>query len=505
MSDLSFNLQQIDVLEKIRAAKPAKGKIYLVGGAVRDLLGGRSPHDFDFILPAGVRVIPLARSIAKSLQADFYPLDSERDTGRVILTQGAGERLFLDFAAQRGEDIAADLRLRDFTINAIAIDLDYPEQIIDPLGGARDIFSKTLRACSEQSMLSDPVRALRGVRMAVNYELKMLPETRQLIRQAIPHLCEISPERLRDEIFHLLGSAKPDVAMRTLDALGAIPQIFPELEALKNLQQPPPHLLDGWNHTLAVVQNLARVLSILGPVTETEAGGNITAGWISLRLGRFRQQIIDHFAVQLNPDRSLKSLLFLAALYHDAGKPQKQSSGEQGEIHFYRHEEASRAAVERRTRALHLSNQEIERAGLVVSGHMRPFSLNASAAPLTRRAIYRFWRDLADAGVDVCLLSLADMLGIYGATLPTEQLTSHLDTLRNLLEAWWEQKPEIVNPPVLLDGNKVMQAFQLQPGPIIGQLLEAVREAQAEGKVLDLDQALKFAGDWLKSSAQAGE
>ncbi len=499
MSAVNFHLAEQELLREIRAVIPQQVKIYLVGGAVRDLLCGRKPHDFDFVLPSEVKVIPLARNFAKKIRADFYPLDIERDTGRVILTRAGGERMFLDFAQVRGEDIVSDLFLRDFTINAMAIDLDQPDRLVDPLGGAKDLFEKTLRVCTDRSLVDDPVRVLRAIRLAVNYQLKMDPETRQLIRQAAPKINEVSPERQRDEIFHLLECAKPDVAIRTLDTLGLLSEVFPQLENLKDITQSEPHVLDVWKHTLSVVQNLQQLLFITGLGSDLESKANITSGWISLKLGRFRQNISDHYAEKLNPDRSIQGLLFLAALYHDAGKAAKKFVDNQGQIHFYQHEQISREIVELRARALHLSNQEIERVSTIVAGHMRPFSLRVTGAPLTRRAIYRYWRDLKQAGVDICLLSLADMLGTYGSTLQQDQLSSHLEVVRTLLEAWWEQRLERVDPPVLLDGHRVMQTFGLKPGPTIGRVLEAVREAQAEGQVLNLEQALVFVEAWLKN------
>lgn len=489
-----------DLLKKIRTAVPENIKVYLTGGAVRDFLCGRAPHDFDFVIAPEAKVIPLARRIANAMEADFYPMDVERDTARAILTSSSGKRLFLDFAAQRGADLYADLTLRDFTINAIALDLDQPDQLIDPLGGARDIFEKNLRACSETSLSDDPIRTLRGIRMALNYQLKILPDTRLWTRQNINRISETSAERQRDEIYHLLECAKPDAAIRALDTMDALPVVFPELVNLKNVQQAPPHIQDVWSHTLSVVRDLQQVLQILRPETDLENHGNINSGWISLRLGRFRQNITEHFSNQLNPDRSMSGLLNLAALYHDAGKAAKKTITPQGQIHFYHHEEESKELVVQRARALHLSNLEIERVSAIVAGHMRPFSLASSEAPLSKRAIYRFWRDLDVAGVDVCLLSLADLLGTFGATLQQEQLIAHLDVLRTLLEAWWEHRSERVNPPVLVDGHQIMEVFGLKPGPAVGRVLEVVREAQATGEVSNFDQAIKYAQEWLKSS-----
>ncbi|NPA93059.1 MAG: polynucleotide adenylyltransferase, partial [Chloroflexi bacterium] len=114
-----------------------------------------------------------------------------------------------------------------------------------------------------------------------------------------------------------------------------------------------------------------------------------------------------------------------------------------------------------------------------------------------RRAVYRFFRDTGEAGVDICLLSLADVLATYGHTLPHDFWQAHLETIRTLLEGWWEQRESVVTPPPLLSGHDVMQQLGLDPGPTVGALLEALREAQAAGEIHTPEEALAFARRWL--------
>ncbi|MDO8754883.1 MAG: DUF5678 domain-containing protein, partial [Anaerolineales bacterium] len=200
---LPFSLSPL--IEKIKDALPADQEIYLVGGAVRDLLTSRPSSDFDFALPSNG--ISVARKVANALNADFMPLDDERDTGRVILTDENDTRIYLDFAAYRGENLEADLRARDFTINAIAYNLR-DNTIIDPMDGAKDIRAKVIRACSPTSLSDDPVRILRAVRQAAAFGFRIEKNTRELMKQAVNQLGRISPERLRDEIFKILNGPK---------------------------------------------------------------------------------------------------------------------------------------------------------------------------------------------------------------------------------------------------------------------------------------------------------
>jgi hypothetical protein len=115
----------------------------------------------------------------------------------------------------------------------------------------------------------------------------------------------------------------------------------------------------------------------------------------------------------------------------------------------------------------------------------------------SRRAVYRFFRDAGEAGVDLVLLALADTHATRGHTLTQETWTAALDVCRIFLENYWEKPAETVYPPRLLDGNEVMTAFDLKPGPRVGEVLEAIREAQATGKIGTREEALSFAKDWL--------
>ena len=137
-----MNLDYIDLpfgelLKRVSVALPADMPVYLVGGAVRDAMLSIPTHDLDFALPGDA--LKVARQVANILGAAYYPLDLERETGRVILLDSPGNRLALDFASFRGSNLENDLRDRDFTINAMALDVHEPGKLIDPLGGVFSI------------------------------------------------------------------------------------------------------------------------------------------------------------------------------------------------------------------------------------------------------------------------------------------------------------------------------------------------------------------------------
>ena len=490
------------LLASVQEALPDVQEIYLVGGAVRDAILGRASHDLDFAVPADG--IKLARRVANKLKGAFYPLDGERDTGRVILIHEDETRTIMDFAAYRGTDIEADLRDRDFTINAIAYNLN-TQSIFDPLNGSNDVLTSLIRVCSSESLTNDPVRVLRAIRLAAGLGFHIEVETRQKMKQAAGQLRSVSPERLRDELFRILEGPQPGTAVRALEMLGVLPHILPELPALKGVEQPTPHIYDVWSHTLAVMNQLEDILAALAPGYNPETTGDLLTGLLVLRLGRYREQIAVHFANPLNTDRSVRALLFFAALYHDVAKPACKITGDDGRIRFWGHDEQGAEMANSRANALHLSNDEIQRLQLIIRHHMRVhFHSNRMAnehKTPSRKAIYRFFRDTGEASVDLVLLALADTRATHGHTLTQETWVAALDVCRIFLENYWEKPAETVAPPRLLDGNEVMTEFDLKPGPRVGELLEAIREAQATGKVDTREEALAFARDWLKENA----
>ena len=485
------------LIDKVRAALPDQ-EIYLVGGAVRDMLLGRLSPDLDFAVPS--QGISLARRVANALQADFVPLDQERDTGRVIVTNADGTRTFLDFAAYRGSDLETDLRGRDFTVNALAYDVR-AGTLLDPLEGATDLRLKRIRACSPTALTDDPVRVLRAIRQAAALGFQIEKETRVLLKQAAGQLGRVSPERQRDELFKILDGPRPAASIRALEILGILPHLLPELTELKGVGQSAPHVYDVWTHTLAVLQHLEAILAAL--VIGYDAGNtnDLYTGLLTLRIGRYRQQFADHFAASLNPDRSLRALLFFAALYHDVSKPQTRTVEEgSSRVRFFGHDEQGADVAASRASELRLSNDEVQHLRLIIANHMRfhfhTSRMEGEGKTPSRKAVYRFFRDKGEAGVDLVLLGLADLRATQGNNLKQETWQAALDVARILLENYWEKPEETVAPPRLLDGNDLMAELGIAPGPLVGQLLEAIREAQATGKVSTRDEALSLAREW---------
>lgn len=478
-----------------------QSEVYLVGGALRDMLIGRESHDFDFAVAD--HAIEVARRVARGLQADFYVLDEAYDAARVIVRPSDGPRDVLDFAAFRGADIEADLAGRDFTINAMAFD-PATASILDPLGGGNDLRAKIIRACSGRAMQDDPVRILRAVRQAAALGFKLERATREAMKDAARFLPDVSPERQRDEVFRILDGPVPETALKALQLLGTLPYFLPELVPMKGVRQSPPHVFDVWDHTLAVIKHLTAIFTTLGPDSEAARNSEFFSGLLALRIGRFRQEIEKHFSRPLSPERSVRSLLFFAALYHDVSKPSTRSEDEDGRIHFLEHGNAAAAVVAERAGRYNLSNDELSRARTIVTNHMRFNGLagrmQTEKEPPSRRAIYRFFRSTGEAGIDVVMLGLADQWGMREHTLDQASWEAAVEVARILLENYFQKPEESVRPVQLLDGREIMREYGIAPGPAVGALLEALREAQATGEVNDREQAVGFGHKWLKDN-----
>jgi tRNA nucleotidyltransferase/poly(A) polymerase len=456
------------IVEQISALAPQPERLYLVGGVVRDALLGRSGHDLDLATPDdGLKV---ARHLANLLGGAYYPVDPIRQTGRIILPTPP-TRLTIDVARFRRNEpqtslahgLFADLRSRDFTINAIAVRLDRSDEIIDPLGGQHDLLQhKLLRQCSPTSILDDPVRALRAVRLALAFGLHLPQPTRNAARAASKHLVNPDgtlrqPERARDELFKMLHGPRPAASFRLLHQLGLFAPIYP-------YQMPDSRRFD---YQLAVTASLYRLLAVIGAQRDDNSAAQLTLGVAVMVLDRFRSALQEHLDQLVTDDRPLAALLLLGAL----------SSGE--------------ANLPLWSDRLHLSNAEKRvLASLEASIH---FKL-ASNPSIDKRWIHRYFRETGETGIDGVLLALAQYLADHPFQIDPETWGALLeDVAAPLLGAYFRSYNQVIAPPPLVDGNDLIEHLNLGPGPAIGLLLQTLLEEQAAGAITTKKQALRLA------------
>lgn len=459
--------------------------IFLVGGAVRDMLLGRSSQDLDFALPTGA--IKLAFKVGDSLGQPAYVLDRERDAGRVVI----GRDTTLDFTRFRGDDLETDLRDRDFRLNALALPVAAKSKasIVDPCGGMEDIEKGWIRLTHPSALTDDPVRTLRAIRLALELNFELAANTAASIKKAAPLLVNVSTERARDELLKMFQLPEPDRSLAALERYELLPVILPEISDLAGIQQSAPH----HEPVLAHVQSTLRWLAVVEQVILFgQPAPDRRLKLAQAHLTNFVPGLNQHFEREVDGALEGYLILRLGTLFHDVGKVSTQEIDPDGRIRFYGHEKIGATISGRVLRRLKLSKEAVQAVKSIVAGHMRPLFL-ARSSSLSRRAIYRVFRDHGPYGLDICLLSLADHLAIYedqDDELEWKQLFNVVD---QLIGHYFLHHEASIRPVPLINGRDLIDILQIDPGPEIGRLLRLVEEAQATGEITTRDQALTLA------------
>ncbi|MDP3879919.1 MAG: HD domain-containing protein [Dehalococcoidales bacterium] len=470
---------------------------YIVGGLVRDALLGRDTADIDLaVAPDALEIAP---RVAGALGGKYVLLDRENRIGRVILPDSepapCGRRWELDFSTLAG-DIEHDLARRDFTINAMAVDLGQLRQgpavalIIDPFYGQEDLKQGVIRAVNESSLPADAVRLLRAVRLVAELGFSIDPETEAQIRHHSSLITTIAGERIKEELLRLLAFPGNERILTYLDDLGLLTEILPPLAAAKGIEQPKEHFWDVFEHSLKTV---TAVDFLLRQGRWEYADGEVIAAvpWSATLAG--------HFAQEVSGGSTRRTLLKLAALLHDVAKPQTKSIEAGGRVRFLGHALDGASIAAGLLAKLRFSAREIKLVETLIQHHLRPGQMSQGQLP-THRAIYRYFRDSGDAGIDTLFLSLADHLAARGPGLDLSHWQEHARTVEYVLSRRFEQE-SIVHPPKLVDGHDLINIFDINPGPEVGVVLEAVREAQASGEVTTREEALKYIEKLLEETA----
>jgi putative nucleotidyltransferase with HDIG domain len=472
-------------LARLRDLLPDEG-VWLAGGAVRDLLLGRPVHDWDFAVAGDARA--LARRVADVLDGAYYTLDQERDAGRVLVDAPERRdhpRLTLDFAALRGATLEEDLRLRDITINAMALTL--AGELIDPTGGREDLAHHRIRMTGESSFRNDPVRLLRAVRQASQLHFHLETCTELAIQAQAAAITTAAPERVRAELVQLLRAQPAAHGLQALNHLGLLGRVLPEVRALEGVKQSyPHHFADAWMHTQATISALEGLLAQLqGRMPPPDLYRRVPVekwAWGDLEhtLLPIQNPLLAYLRAEENVGLTRADLITWGMLFHDVGKATTRTRDDEGLTHFYGHAKSGAALTRRRLQALHFPNAALDFVTTLVSAHMRMIDLGRQRP--TRRACYRFYRATDDAGVGVILLALADALGVWGAKLARPRWRTLLRSSHDLLHAYFERAQEVIAPPPLLDGHDLL-AMGIPQGPALGQLLASLQEAQAAGEI----------------------
>ncbi len=474
-------------------------KAFLVGGSVRNIVLGKPCVDWDMVIERDASA--LARRLADRLGGHYAHMHEK--ASRVVV-KGEQEMVF-DVSQLGSNSLEADLRLRDFTLDAIAAPLasvvehfesGAPIQFIDPLRGLADVEARLLRAVDSEVFRHDPLRMLRAIRLSMRYSLTIDPATEGLLMRDAALLPQVAPDRIREELYAILAPNGATERLRGLDAYGLFTVLMPEFIPARGMRQPFPHYWDVLEHSFEAIGMLEQLAALLQQEPDVirssplEQEGHLEE--IAALLREAEQQGIFRFSMLTAPRMKM------AALLHDIGKPATYAVDEEGAIHFYGHPQAGIPLAQQIMKRLNASTADRRLAQQVTAHHMRPGQLG-QAGPVTPRAIRRYFVDLGHTGILIAILSLADHLATLGPQPLNEHWTRHLSVVRLLLTSYIRARESIL-PAQLVSASDLMRRLKLAPGPHVGQLLEQIAEAQAEGRIHSREEALWLAEEQYKQN-----
>jgi poly(A) polymerase len=456
-------------------------KAYIVGGFVRDWLVGRPTSDLDIVVSGDS--LAVAQEAAELVDGRYVMLDEDNKVGRVVVA-GDSQPWHIDITSYSG-DIERDLLRRDFTVNAMALDLAAfvagEVCLLDPGGGDDDLKKGLLRQVSDRIFDADPSRLMRAERLARELNLEIEPITEQSIRMNSKYVTLVPSEKIREELLKILALPYASNSLRHLDDLGLLCRIIPEIGEMKGVMQPREHYWDVFDHSLesvAAVEFLLRESDWVYGRRELRA----FVPW--------SDEIDQHFKEEIGGGVTRGTLIKMGALLHDISKPGTRTEDENGKIRFYGHTKDGASLAVSILERLRFSGKEIGYIETLVYHHLHPAQMANEGFP-TRRAIYRYFRDTEGAGIDVIFLALADYLAVGGPRLDIDEWHMHIEHIQYIMDVHKKLENEIM-PLRLITGNDLMNEFKLAPGKDIGRMLDMIREAQAAGEIHTREEALQY-------------
>ncbi len=456
--------------------------IYLVGGTVRDCLLGIPSHDLDLAVPGGA--IELAQFLIREMgYGTFVDLCSaEEEAARVVLK---GVQVDIAVFRSKTSGIKDDLRLRDFTINAMALQLSHivdrsrENVLIDPTGGAHDLFLGLVKHCPG-AFVADPVRMLRGYRLCALFGFTMDGDTVRAVRAHRVLIHQVAAERVSYELQLIFDSPRTTITVKAMAETGLLHELLPELYEGEGLEQPEFHHLDVLNHNF---QALAMMEEIIADPAKYFDG---------------KEERIGNYLKSENRVRCLK----WAALMHDVGKPitRQEPANEDGRVTFYRHDEEGRKIFNEFADAMRWSKTDKEVSGGLIAMHMHPFHLcNVQRKKqISKRAALKLCRRAKDDLVGLFMLAMSDSLASRGEKKPEMMEAELVQLFDSVMTMYDENIQPVIQGARILTGKDLIDDFGLSPGPLFSVLLDELEAARVEGDVIDRESALTWVRTYLQ-------
>ena len=448
-----------------QAFKSAGFKLALVGGPVRDAILGRLGNDLDFTTDAR----PLETKKILSAWAEnvwdtgieFGTIAGKRGDTTVEITTYRSDKYDLDSRkpeVQFGDNIEGDLSRRDFTVNAMALELTGAKpEFIDVFNGLSDLTAKVLRTpvSPEQSFSDDPLRMMRAARFAAQLNFEVSDDALKAMHEMADRINIISAERIRDEFTKLLMSDNPRIGISILVATGLADLVIPEIPKLKLEIDEHHHHKDVYEHSITVLEQAIALEHRLG-------GKNL--------------------------------VIRLAALLHDIGKPKTRALIPGGGVSFHHHEVVGARLAKERMKKLRFSNEVIDEVETLIALHLRFHGYGDGE--WTDSAVRRYVRDAGELITHLHVLTRADCT--TRNQRKAERLARTYDDLESRINRLAEEEELAAIRPDL-DGAEVMELLNLKPSREIGQALDFLLELRLEHGPLGKERATEELLNWWKS------
>ena len=451
---------------KLAAAFKAAGfKLALVGGPVRDAILGRLGNDLDFTTDAkpaeSKKILEVWADSVWEIGAEFGTIAARKGEIEVEVTTYRSESYDLNSRkpdVQFGESIEGDLKRRDFTINAMALELTTtPPTFLDLFGGITDLQSKLIKTpgTAEDSFSDDPLRMMRAARFMSQLNFDVDPSVIAAIKKMADRLSIISAERIRDEFIKTLMSPNPRLGLTLLVETGLADKFLPEIPKLKLEIDEHHHHKDVYEHTLTVLEQAIALEDRL-------AGPNLT--------------------------------LRLAALMHDIGKPKTKELIPGGGVSFHHHEVVGSRMTKERLRTLRFDNHVIKDVAQLVFLHLRFHGYGSGE--WTDSAVRRYVRDAEDLLIHLHLLTRADCT--TRNKKKADLLARTYDQLEDRIVALMAQE-ELNKIRPDLDGVEIMKILDIKPSPVVGQAYNHLLELRLEHGPLGVEKATAELLTWWRA------
>lgn len=465
-------LQQRQLLRRLLAFAEQSGvRLYAVGGTLRDICLGRPAQDVDLALVGDV--MGFTRGFANHLGASYVPLDAERGEARVIYRK----RDVLDFALLKGDDIIADLRHRDFTINAMACPLatlltQAAPDLIDPHGGWRDLQARVIRMVADRGFREDPLRLLRAFRLAAALQFAIDPATLTAMEPVAARLDGVAAERIHSELLKLFAAPHSSPHVDTMAQLGLLDVLFPELETTRGIARQSDAQPDLFEHALITYRTVEKLINTPGSYLPT----------------------IPDAVVEYLQTEERRALVKWASLLHAIGNAGLRRETAQGCQASPDGADQSARQWEQIGSRLKLSRQRIEYIKTLIAHYHRPFTLATLEAQghLTLRLVHSWYRALGDDILGAFILAIGHTLARGQVDTPGLGAIALGQCAARVWDLYRRRILPVITAPRLVTGHDLQRIFNLTPGPRFKTLLDELEVAQVEGHVHTRAEALQW-------------